>query len=164
MGIKLISIRKASHWDSLWNRGERQLGNRLLFHALPLMNSWCSGQSQTRMRTNSVHCRAGCQTHGLQKEANEQTNSRLQTSVCSFSFDVTRRRSTSSSATTHVPSPLRSILTAGEGLAVRLRESIYSQMLHTKKIISTWWEERQKTREVKKWNIHILEIEDSFQQ
>ena len=29
MWIKLISIWKASHLDSLWNRGERQLGNRL---------------------------------------------------------------------------------------------------------------------------------------
>ena len=30
MWIKLISIWKASHKDSPWNRGERQLGNRLL--------------------------------------------------------------------------------------------------------------------------------------
>ena len=29
MWIKLISIWKSSHYDSLWNRGERQLGNRL---------------------------------------------------------------------------------------------------------------------------------------
>ena len=30
MWIKLISIWKASHQDSLWNRSEKQLGNRLL--------------------------------------------------------------------------------------------------------------------------------------
>ena len=30
MWIELISIWKASHQDSLWNRGKRQLGNQLL--------------------------------------------------------------------------------------------------------------------------------------
>ena len=31
MSIKLITIWKASHQDSLWNRGERQLGNCLFY-------------------------------------------------------------------------------------------------------------------------------------
>ena len=32
MWIKQVFMRKASHWDSLWNRGERQIGNRLFRH------------------------------------------------------------------------------------------------------------------------------------
>ena len=35
--LKLISIWKASHWDSLWNRGKRQLGNHLLWNTLALV-------------------------------------------------------------------------------------------------------------------------------
>ena len=36
--VKLISIWKASHQDSLWNRSERQLGNRLIL--LQMVPKW----------------------------------------------------------------------------------------------------------------------------
>ena len=51
MWIKLISIWKASHLDSLWNRGERQLGNRLMKYIWPLDISWRIQSTCQSLRT-----------------------------------------------------------------------------------------------------------------
>ena len=75
MWIKLISIWKSSHWDSLWDRGERQLGNHLLFTSVwrwgqypPLFtgftfetkSAWSSFGSQVQFWQNKItFCVAG---------------------------------------------------------------------------------------------------------